>query len=197
MADNNYQGQNNADVQEAVSAALKDEKKKKKKKRLIIIAIIAVIIIIIGAVAGSSGDDGDSSPNSDSNAVSAESAESVEGQIGDYICTVKSAKLTKDYKGNDAVIITYEFTNNSSDSASFEYALDDKVFQDGVELEDVYFLADDEDLDSYKDVEIKTGVTKEVVKAYALRDTTTSLEVEIGEWLSFDDTVITTTVDIA
>lgn len=44
-----------------------------------------------------------------------------QGQIGNYICTVKSAEKCKDWNGENAVKITYSFTNNSSDAESFDF----------------------------------------------------------------------------
>lgn len=112
--------------------------------------------------------------------------------VGDYGCVVKEAKLCKDYAGKDAVLITYEFTNNSSNAISFDVALSDSVYQDGVGLETAIL---DEDTDLL-DVEIKPGVTKDVKKAYVLRDTSTPLEVEISELFSFSNDKIVTNVNI-
>lgn len=186
------------EVQNAVNEALKAEKAKKKKKKLIIFGIIAVIIVLIIAIGSAGGSDDKKNDNGEgtSSSVSAQKEEEVEGKIGNYVCTVKSAKLCKDYEGKQAVKITYEFTNNSSEPASFDIALTDNVYQNGVGLEPVYFLANDEEADVGIDVKIKTGVTKEVSKVYLLQDPNTDLEVEIGEWLSFDDTKVTTTVKI-
>jgi hypothetical protein len=186
---------NGVEVQEAVNAALKDEKKKKKKKKLIILAVIAVVIILIIVIAsGGSGDSNDSNSNSSNSSISAETDDKPEGTIGDYFCVVKNAKLCKDYAGKDAVLVTYEFTNNSSDAISFDVALTDSVYQDGIGLETA-ILEDDTDL--FVDVDIKPGITKEVKKAYDLRDTSTSLEIEVSELISFSDDKLVTTVDIS
>ncbi len=196
MADNIYETpQDNSNVQAAVNAAMKDEKKKKKKKRLIIIAVIAVVLIII-AVAGSSGS-GDKN-NTDTSAttnssVEADKTEVSNNTIGDYGCVVKSAKLTKNWEGKDTVLLTYEFTNNSSNPASFDIALTDHVYQAGIGLETTFLSDDDTD---YLDVQIKPGVSKDVRKAYVLRDTSTDLEVEIEELISFSDDKIVTTVKL-
>ena len=179
-----------ADVQQAVSAALKEQKKKSKKKKLIIFGVIAAIIIIGIAAMSGDGDSGEKEPNS-LNASGGISTDS--NTVGNYGCVVKEAKLCKDYAGKDAVLITYKFTNNGSEAISFDIALDDNVYQDGVGLERAYL---DEDTDDF-DVSIKPGVTKEVRKAYLLRDTTTDLEVEISEWLSFSNDKIVTNVKIS
>lgn len=179
----------NPEVQQAVAQALNDQKKKSKKKRLIIFLVIAAVIIIgIAAVSGG-GDSGDKEPNS-LNASEGDSADS--NTVGNYVCTVKEAKLCKDYMDRDAVLITYEFTNNGNDAISFDVALNDNVYQDGVGLE---FAILNEDTDDF-DVAIKPGVTKEVRKAYLLRDTETDLEVEISEWFSFSNDKIVTNVKI-
>ncbi|MBE6720280.1 MAG: DUF5067 domain-containing protein [Ruminococcaceae bacterium] len=186
---------NNVEVQQAVTAALDEQKKKKRKKRLILLAVVAVIIILIIALAsGGNSDSSDGTKDTKTTEVAAEKEESVDGKIGDYICTVKSAEVCKDWEGKDAVKITYSFTNNNKEPQSFDIALADNVYQDGVELEDTFIDADEDDWGV--DVKIKQGVTKEVIKVYKLRDKTTDLEVEIGEWLSFDDTKVKTTVKI-
>ena len=185
MADeiNNTQ---NSEVQQAVTQALDEQKKKKKKKRLIIIGII-LAVIIIGVALGSSG--GNDEKETTAAQITAQEDKQAEGQIGNYLCTVKEAKLCKDWDGKDAVKITYSFTNNASEAESFDVALDDNVYQNGVGLETTWL--DDEEDDNGIDVKIKPGTTKDVVKVYKLRDTKTELEVEIGEWLSFDTKVTT------
>lgn len=196
MADNNFENQtNNNDVQAAVTAALDAEKKKKNKKKWIIIAVVAVVIILIAVIASGGSDDSsseDSNASAVTSAVSAESEEKANDTIGDFKCVVKGAKLCKDLTGKDAVLITYEFTNNSDSAVSFDVALDARAYQDGVGLETAIL---DEDTD-YLDVDIKPGVTKEVKKAYNLRDTSTEIEIEVSELISFSDDKIVTTVEI-
>lgn len=196
MADNNFENQtNNNNVQAAVTAALDAEKKKKKKKKWIIIAVVAVVIILIAVIASGGSDDSsseDSNASAVTSAVSAESEEKANDTVGDYKCVVKGAKLCKDWTGKDAVLITYEFTNNSDSAVSFDVALDARAYQDGVGLETAIL---DEDTD-YLDVDIKPGVTKEVKKAYNLRDTSTEIEIEVSELISFSDDKIVTTVEI-
>ena len=195
MADNNYEiPQNNSEVQAAVNAAMKDEKKKKKKKKWIIIAVIAAVIIII-AVISSAGSGDKSTPDTPAtnSSVEADTTEATNNTVGDYGCVIKFAKLTKNWEGKDTVLLTYEFTNNSSSPASFDVALIDHVYQDGIGLETTFLSDDDTDL---LDVEIKPGVSKDVRKAYLLRNTSTDLEVEISELISFSDEKIVTTVKL-
>ncbi len=167
--------------------------------------IINMIIVIVvsatsGAMLNSAIDDSsdDTSYSEDNNVVANQnenSSDNTNGTIGDYKCVVKEAKLCKDWTGKDAILITYEFTNNGSNPISFDVALNDDVYQDGVGLE--VAILDEEETDSFVDVDIKPGITKDVKKAYVLRDTTTDLEVEISELLSFSDDKLTTKVQIS
>lgn len=187
----------------------KKDKRPKTAKTCGICALVMVIINIVitiistvsgGILAGKAVDDmldSDSSYIQDNDIMAEGGNESsilTGDTIGDYGCVVKEAKLCTDYDGKDAVLITYEFTNNSSEAASFDIALYDTVYQDGIGLETA-FLADEE-TDSF-DVQIKPGATKDVKKAYLLRDTTTDLEVEISESFSFTDDKLVSTVKIA
>lgn len=189
--------QNPVEIQEALNQAMKEQKKKKKKKNLIIIAVVAVLIILGAIVLGGSGDDDSKpadNPSSSSGNISASNEEPVEGTIGDYICTVKEAKLVKNWEGKDSVKITYYFTNNSSDSISFDIALRDELYQNGIGLESSFTDSDDDDFGF--DVNIKSGVTKEVSKVYILRDKKTAIDVEISELISFSNDKLTYTVNL-
>ncbi len=183
----------NIEVQNAVNAALNDQKKKKKKKKWIIIAVVVVIIVLIAAIAGGS-DETSTSTDNPSQVVDAESKQNADGEIGDYICKVKSADICKNWEGKQSVKVVYEFTNNYSEPQSFDIALDTKLFQDGIGLESTFISGDDDN--ALYDVEIKSGATKDVIKYYVLRDTTTPIEVEITELISFDDEKITTTITL-
>ena len=167
-----------------------------------IINIIAVVVMSVsgGLLLGSAVDevlsDDSSYAQNQSNDHSLEAQGNIvsNNTLGNYGCVVKSAKLCKDYAGEDAVLITYDFTNNSDSATSFDTALIDHLYQDGVGLEFAYLS--DEETDSF-DVQIKPGVTKEVKKAYLLRDTSTPVEVEVSAFMSFSDDKIVTTVELS
>lgn len=201
---NQYQNpqDNNAAVQQAVNQALDEQKKKKKKKRLIILAVIVGIIIVI-AIAASSGESSSTGSGSETTAgsvaetstsLSAQKQEKQEGEIGDYICTVKSAEKCKNWEGKNSIKITYNFTNNSSEAQSFDVALKDDAYQDGIGLESSFLDGGSDELGW--DVKVKPGTTKEVSKVYILRDDSTQIELEISELISFSDDKLTYTVDL-
>ncbi len=203
---NQYQNpqDNNAAVQYAVNQALDEQKKKKKKKKRLIIAAVVVGIIVIIAIAASSGDSSNSSSGAQTtagsagettSAVSAQEKETTEGEIGDYVCTVKSAEKCKNWEGKNSIKITYNFTNNSSDAISFDVALKDEAYQDGIGLESSFLDGGSDELGW--DVKVKPGTTKEVSKVYILRDESTQIELEISELISFSDDKLTYTVDLS
>jgi hypothetical protein len=97
------------------------------------------------------------------------------------------------------VIVKYIFTNvGDDDAAAFSYAFEDAVYQNGVGLNKAYFLDDSADYSADNQTkEIKKGASIEVEVAYELEDTTTDIEAEVSEFLSFNDTTITKTFSIA
>ncbi|MCM1113976.1 MAG: DUF5067 domain-containing protein [Clostridium sp.] len=182
------------------------DKKPKTAKASGICALVSFILYIVfciimtvagGFLVGSAVDEA----LSDDSFLDSALSDSVQGEgniipgdvIGDYKCVVTGAKICKDWEGKDAVLITYDFTNNSDEATSFDVALEANAYQDGIGLETA--ILEDEDTD-YLDVNIKPGVTKAVNKAYLLRDTSTAVEIEINEWLSLNDDKIATTVEL-
>lgn len=191
MANENY----SPDVQQAVTNALEEQKKKKRKKRLIVLAVIAVVFIGLVAIMSSGSSDTPTQPG-DTAVADAQKNEAADGKIGNYAVVVKSSELCKDYEGKPSIKITYAFTNNSSTAQSFETAILDRVYQDGVELESVWTLENYEDLDTFDTLTIQPGITKNVVKAYKLSNEESPLEVQISEAFSFNTTVLKTQINI-
>lgn len=196
--ENKYQTDPN--VQQGSTAAF--EPKKKNKKIFIILGIIAAVIIlliVVFALGGSKENESAQGNSTENNtqAVNAVQENKKGSDIGNYGCKVKSAELCKDSNGKNAVIVTYEFTNNSNEVMSFASALTDFVYQNDVELE-IATLDEKNDIadDSDALAEVEPGATKEIKKAYVLNDDSTSLKVEIFEAFSLNDEKITKTVKI-
>lgn len=116
--------------------------------------------------------------------------------LGDYSVVIDSCRLATDYEDKPIVIVKFIFTNNGDDLASF-LSLDYHAFQNGVSLNPCY-LADDSanysTENQYK--ELKKGASLEVEVAYRLNDTTTDVEIEVSEFISFSDKKITKTFSI-
>lgn len=157
---------------------------------LIIVAVI--VIIAVAASGGESSDSGNQPTSSNSGAVVNDSGNS---NLGQSKVEIKSCKLTKDFEGNPAAVVTYSYTNNGKEAQAFDFAFITHAYQNGVEAEKCYVISDDGNYDSNNNQskEIKPGVTIDVMVAYKLNDTTSPVEVEVGQFLSFDNTKITKT----
>ena len=122
-----------------------------------------------------------------------------QGNLGKYSVEILSCRVAIDYEGKPVVIVKYSFENVSdSKAASFVWNVSDKVYQNGMELENAYLLDDSANYDSEKkSVEIQKGTKIEVEVAYVLRDTTSDIEVEVGRLISTEEAVLKKTFTIA
>ena len=106
--------------------------------------------------------------------------------LGDYAVEIKSATVTQDYDGNPAVIITYSWTNNSSETTSPMLSISTAVFQDGISMEPAFIYDEPTyDGDMYS-TDVRPGTTVDVQEAFELSNTTSPIEVEITEAFSWD-----------
>ncbi len=161
------------------------------KKTLTIVATL-LLITVFGIFALGSSDSESTTNDQGSGTVENNNA------LGDYAIEIKSCRLAKSYDGEDVVIITYGFTNNSDEATSFIGTIDANVFQNGIGLNEAYILADSA---NYKpdnqSKQIQKGATLDVEVAYTLNDSTTDIVVEVEEYFSFTDYKITKTFKIA
>ena len=168
------------------------KKKLTKKQILIIVGAVLALIILIGIMGG--GDEDTQQPSG-----SVDKGNSTANQtLGDYSVEIKSCRLAKDYDNKPVVIVKYVFTNNNDeDGEAFYLAFEDKVYQNGVGLNEAYFLDDSANYSSDNQMkEIKKGASIEVEAAYELNDTTTDILVEVSELWSWSDKKISKTFSI-
>ena len=97
-----------------------------------------LIVVFLFAIIGIASSGGDSQSNQNTSDIVAEKDSAVSGKIGKYVVTVKESRITEDFEGKKVVVVTYSFTNNSDDSATFTNEFIDSAFQNGVELEHSY-----------------------------------------------------------
>lgn len=168
-------------------------------KRVLTVGLAVLVVLTFGLFAMASGEEDTTSDagNGNQSAGQAQKPQENNNRLGDYEVEIKSARLTKDFEGKAVVVITYAFTNHGKDNASFSFALNDEVFQNGVGLNNAYILKDDDYSADNQTKEIKTGASLDVDVAYELNDSTTDVEVEVSELISFDDAKITKTFKIA
>ena len=165
-------------------------------KKFITILLAITLLLTFGLFALASTSSDDETKTQDSGTVDAGNADNT--SIGSYKVDIKSCRLAQDYEGKPIVIVMYGFTNNGENAVSFSGAFTDKVYQDGVELEHCYFVDESANYASdNQNKDIKTGVTLDVEVAYTLNNSTSDIEVEIEEFISFNNTKITKTFSIA
>lgn len=158
-------------------------------KKTLSVIMIMLLLLTYSAFALASGE-------SSENVQSSGSVEQVEKAddtaLGDYQVDIKSCRLAEDYEGKPVVIVTYGFTNNAEESIPFYTAVSTTVYQDGVGLNEAFILDDSANYNAdNKSKDLKTGASLDVEVAYELNDTTTDIEVEVTEWISFNDHKIT------
>ena len=117
--------------------------------------------------------------------------------LGDYEVIIESCRLATDYEGKPIVIVKYKFTNKGDEPACFAWSLEYDAYQDGIGLNECYFADDSANYSSDNQTkEIKKGSSLSVEVAYELNDSTTDVEVEVAELVSFSDKTITKTFSI-
>ncbi len=166
-----------------------------KKSISVVLSILAILVFAFFALASGSSDSDEPNATQEAGEAVVDSADS--NELGEYVVEIKNARLTKNWEGKDAVVITYGFTNNADEPAAFWLAFEDDVYQGGVGLEKAYTMKDGDPYDeANQNKEIKSGVTIDVDVAYILNDTETDIEVEVKELYSFDDDVVSRTFSI-
>ena len=96
-------------------------------------------------------------------------------KLGDYELLYKGACIMEDSDGNDAIVLTLDFTNNGKESASYLWSIDETLTQDGEELEVATVITDYSTFTAVIDKqfeEVAPGETLEVQTAFVLKDTT-------------------------
>ncbi len=115
-------------------------------------------------------------------------------KLGDYELLYKGACIMEDSDGNDAIVLTLDFTNNGKDNASYLWSVDETVMQNGVELEVATVFTD---YDTFETViegqfaDVAPGITLEVQTAFVLNDTTSEIKVTFEELLGSKKGTIT------
>ena len=114
--------------------------------------------------------------------------------LGDYELLYKGACIMEDSDGNDAIVLTLDFTNNGKENASYLWSVNETVMQNGVELEVATVFTDYDTFETVIDgqfTDVAPGTTLEVQTAFVLNDTTSEIKATFEELLGSKKGTIT------
>ena len=152
-------------------------KRRRKTMKKLVMIVLSLMLVFAFTACGGGGDSGDKkSEKSDPNVIN----------TGEYTAEYKGYEIVKDSNGDDAIVVTWNFTNNGEESKSFGWAFDYTLFQDGVELGySTVFVGDSYDtVDENLMKDVKPGSSLEVKSTNKLANLESPVEVEIGDLLS-------------
>lgn len=153
--------------------------KKLLKGLVSVLGVLTLLIIVVAIVAPSNDSKNDDTTISDGEKPSmSEKKAKYEIRVMDYF-------LSKDRDGKDVLVVDYEWTNNSDETTSFWVTFSDKVFQNGIELDETVFGCDDTNIDDEM-TEIQPGAKYRVKCDYLLRDSTSPVNVVTTQYLKND-----------
>ena len=102
--------------------------------------------------------------------------------LGDATLHYTGYEITEDETGNDAIVITYEYTNNGEENNSLLWAVVEAPYQGDTALDTAMVWVDESALEAVSDSafqEVAPGDTLEVKTTYILQDTRTPVTVKL------------------
>lgn len=108
----------------------------------------------------------------------------------DHGVAIDGTSLGTDYSGNDVLIVTYSWTNNTGEATSFMAEFMPKCYQNGVELQTA--VTADADVSSYT-ADVKPGASTTVRLGYVLSDAS-DVTIEVGPLVNWNDEVFASSV---
>lgn len=103
-----------------------------------------------------------------------------EGTVGESFVEIRGWQAASDYAGEPALILTYDWTNRSEDTASAMLSIVVRVFQNGEALDAAVLLDGSVDLESaIRDV--RPGAVIQVQQAFSVPDPAEDIQVEISD----------------
>lgn len=149
-------------------------------KKIVMLMLSLLLMFSFTACGGGGGDsESTKSEKSDPNVM----------QIGDYKAEFKGYEIVKDSNEDDAIVVTWEYTNNGEEAKSFTWAFDYALTQDGEKLENsTMFVKDTYDaVDDAMGTDVEPGKSLEVKTTGKLRNLKTPVKAEFAN-LAGDET---------
>lgn len=105
-------------------------------------------------------------------------------KIGDYELLYKGACIMEDYAGEDAIVLTLDFTNNTQKNAAYIGSIVEFPMQNEQDLEfTAVYISEDSDkmVSDSQMMDVAPGETIEIKTAFVLTDTTSEVEIRFEE----------------
>lgn len=147
-------------------------------KRLIAAVLCICLIVSLAACNTESGTNDNNSAKQESRII--KDGKPVTGEIGAIQISIEGYALTKDYQGNDAIVIYYEYTNKGENPVSFLTTISRVASQNGEELSAATLIDPDVTYDIQSSMQqVEKGQTIPVQTAFILKDTTSPVNIEL------------------
>lgn len=181
----------------------RNERTKKKMGCLSWIGLLALVFVGLGLAGVFDDDDSESANVVESSQVTASDdvSEATEPEpvevddniievgknlsLADVTFTITDLSIADDYEGNQALVITYDWENNSEDSKSPYLTFSAKGFQDGVETDSAIFV-DGVDLGKGQKEVKSGGKISGAHTTVGIEDMSKPLLLEIDELITFN-----------
>lgn len=171
------------------------------KHTRLILAILLIIAFSVFAIASGEGesetvDQGSGTASLTETSSKTETSED-DSILGDCSVVIDSSRMAKADDGKDIIIVTYYFTNVSSEKAiGFNEILNHDATQGDVQLSEAVFVAEDVEYEWENATKpVNKGETVKVEVAYRL-ESSEDVVITLNEWVSWDYKVITKTFSI-
>ena len=141
------------------------------------LAVILALTMVLGLCAcGSSGGGEKEAKEKDTGLI----------KIGDAQAEYIGYEIAKNSDGKDAIVLSYNYTNNSDHAQMFSFAIFYTIYQGDTELEYCTVYPDDSEtgaLDNSLIIPVDPGKTQKVQITYTLKDLTTPVRIEFTDLL--------------
>lgn len=119
------------------------------------------------------------------------------GTLGDYYVEIQDAFLAEDYQGHPAIVITYQWTNNSEQTTNAMSALLENAYQNGVQMDGAIVVSTPGYRSGTSTRNLRPGTSASVHRAFLLADGSSPVEFEVSEFIGSSGGVLSTVFDPA
>ena len=123
----------------------------------------------------------------------------IDFQVSDRSFIFKGYEISEDYEGNPALLLFFDYTNNSSNASSASSDFYIQVFQDGISQNIAFLPYQSEFSTEYNNsmTDIRDGASLSTCSCFSIQNTTSPVDIEIKEFVNFSDELQSFTIDLS